>query len=109
MNYTECIILSRQTYCMIIELCCLCIATNIIEANYQLFVTNILKKMNLSIIIIRGKNMTFILILFTLKQEKTIKYKGSKLWNAWPIDMKKISSKYLFKKKVKDYLLQFLE
>ena len=41
--------------------------------------------------------------------KKSIKYKGSKLWNALPIDMKNISSKYLFKKKAKDYLLQFME
>ena len=37
--------------------------------------------------------------------KKSIKYKGSKLWNALPTNMKNISSKHLFKKKAKDYLL----
>ena len=56
------------------------------------------------------QKMTFILILFSPKLEKrSIKFKGSTLWNNLPIDIKEIQSCSSFKFKLKDYFLQLLE
>jgi len=53
--------------------------------------------------------MTFVLMLLILRQEKSIKYKSSKLWNALPIDMKDVSSENSFEHKLKEHLLQSSE
>jgi len=41
--------------------------------------------------------------------KKTIRYKGSKLWNNLPDDLKKTTSLLYFKHRLKSYLLHTLE
>ena len=59
---------------------------------------------------ILGKKTTSTGMLCSLKLEKkTIKYRGSKLWNNLPDDLKNTTSLLSFKYKLKSYLLHTLQ
>jgi len=75
--------------------------TNIIEMNCLPYFLHILRKRSLFNVMIHDINTEF--------GKRSIKYKGCKLWNNLPIDIKTIKSSYSFKFKLKHLLLQFLE
>jgi len=53
-----------------------------------------------------------IFILNTVQSEigkRSTKFKGSKLWNDLPTDIKEIKSYSYFKFKIKDYLIHLLD
>ena len=66
----------------------LCIVTYTTGTNYLLFSINTFTKIHLLIVITQDKNMTH---YFAVNSEvgKSIKHKGSKLWSALLVDLKK--------------------
>jgi len=76
------------------------------KLGYQLFSLHILMKTKQYLIMILDRNKTFIPTLYSEFGKRAIKYKGSKLWNDLPDDLKGIESPYSFIRKLKEHFLQ---